>query len=88
MIAKALGQKEQASTYLQRAVDLNPHFSLPYSKEAANSLKSLKSGGELLPLEVLDRSAEYRPGQGGLPTLRVETHLLAELPRDWRGLTA
>ena len=38
-----------------------------------------------MPLEVRDRSAEYRPGQGGLPTLRVEAHLLADLPKDWRG---
>jgi nickel/cobalt transporter (NicO) family protein len=45
----------------------------------------LRAGHEVLPLEVLDRSAEYRPGQGGLPTLRVETHLLADLPKDWRG---
>ncbi|HEY6711590.1 MAG TPA: hypothetical protein VI055_04910 [Rubrobacter sp.] len=45
----------------------------------------LRAGDEVLPLEVLDRSAEYRPGQGGLPTLRVETHLLADLPKDWRG---
>ncbi len=45
----------------------------------------LRVGGEGLPLEVQDRSAEYRPGQGGLPTLRVEAHLMAELPRNWRG---
>jgi nickel/cobalt transporter (NicO) family protein len=45
----------------------------------------LRAGDEVLPLEVLDRSAEYRPGQGGLPTLRVEAHLLADLPKDWRG---
>jgi nickel/cobalt exporter len=45
----------------------------------------LRAGNEVLPLEVLDRSAEYRPGQGGLPTLRVEAHLLADLPKDWRG---
>src|SRR5918993_1829123 len=45
----------------------------------------LRAGHEVLPLEVLDRSAEYRPGQGGLPTLRVEAHLLADLPKDWRG---
>ena len=47
----------------------------------------LRSGGEALPLEVRDRSAEYMPGQGGLPTLRVEAHLLADLPKDWRGET-
>jgi nickel/cobalt exporter len=45
----------------------------------------LRVGDEVLPLEVLHRSAEYRPGQGGLPTLRVEAHLLADLPKDWRG---
>jgi nickel/cobalt transporter (NicO) family protein len=45
----------------------------------------LRAGDEILPLEVLHRSAEYRPGQGGLPTLRVEAHLLADLPKDWRG---
>jgi nickel/cobalt transporter (NicO) family protein len=45
----------------------------------------LRAGDEVLPLEVLHRSAEYRPGQGGLPTLRVEAHLLADLPKDWRG---
>jgi ABC-type nickel/cobalt efflux system permease component RcnA len=45
----------------------------------------LRAGDEILPLEVLHRSAEYRSGQGGLPTLRVETHLLADLPKDWRG---
>jgi nickel/cobalt exporter len=45
----------------------------------------LRAGDEILPLEVRDSSAEYRPGQGGLPTLRVEAHLLAELPKDGRG---
>jgi nickel/cobalt transporter (NicO) family protein len=45
----------------------------------------LRAGEEILPLQVRDRSAEYRPGQGGLPTLRVEAHLLADLPKDWRG---
>jgi tetratricopeptide (TPR) repeat protein len=44
MISKALGQKEQAQEYLQQAVDLNPHFSLLYADEAADALKSLKSG--------------------------------------------
>src|ERR671921_160446 len=46
MISKALGEKEQASTYLQQAVDLNPHFSLLYADEAAYTLKSLKARGE------------------------------------------
>jgi nickel/cobalt transporter (NicO) family protein len=45
----------------------------------------LRVGDEVLPLEVVDRSAEYRPGQGGLPTLRIKARLLAELPKDWRG---
>ena len=43
MIAKSLGQKEQAQEYLQQAIDLNPHFSLLYADEAADALKSLKS---------------------------------------------
>jgi nickel/cobalt exporter len=45
----------------------------------------LRAGDEILPLQVRDRSAKYRLGQGGLPTLRVEAHLLADLPKDWRG---
>ncbi len=45
----------------------------------------LRVGDEVSPLEVVDRSAEYRPGQGGLPTLRIKANLLAELPKDWRG---
>lgn len=43
----------------------------------------LEVGDEALPLEVLERSAAYRPGQGGLPTLRIEARLVAELPEDW-----
>ncbi|MBA2443534.1 MAG: hypothetical protein H0V53_14230, partial [Rubrobacter sp.] len=43
----------------------------------------LEVGGEALPLEVLDRSAEYVPGEAGLPILRVEARLLAELPGGW-----
>jgi tetratricopeptide (TPR) repeat protein len=46
MIAKALSQREQAREYLQQAVDLNPHFSLLYSDEAADSLKALNAKGE------------------------------------------
>jgi hypothetical protein len=45
MIAKALGHKEQARAYLQQAIDLNPHFSLLYSDDAAAELKALKAGG-------------------------------------------
>ncbi len=44
----------------------------------------LTVGGEKLPLRTTDRSASYRPGQGGLPTLRIETRLVAPLPTDWR----
>jgi tetratricopeptide (TPR) repeat protein len=46
IIWKALGEKEQASTYLQQAVDLNPHFSLLYADEAAYTLKTLKARGK------------------------------------------
>jgi tetratricopeptide (TPR) repeat protein len=46
MISKALGDKEQARTYLQQAIDLNPRFSLLYADEAADSLKTSKAGGE------------------------------------------
>jgi nickel/cobalt transporter (NicO) family protein len=40
-------------------------------------------GEEALPLRVLSRSAALVPGQGGLPTLRIEANLLANLPEDW-----
>jgi nickel/cobalt transporter (NicO) family protein len=43
----------------------------------------LRVGKEDLLLRVLDSSAEYRPGQGGLPILRIEARLLADLPEDW-----
>jgi hypothetical protein len=46
MISRALGDKEQAHAYLQQAIDLNPHFSLLYADEAADSLKTSKAGGE------------------------------------------
>jgi tetratricopeptide (TPR) repeat protein len=46
MITKALGEEEQARSYLQQAVDLNPHFSLLYADEAADSLKILNARGE------------------------------------------
>jgi tetratricopeptide (TPR) repeat protein len=41
MIARALGQNEIARTYLQRAIDHNPHFSLLYSDQAAETLRQL-----------------------------------------------
>jgi nickel/cobalt transporter (NicO) family protein len=43
----------------------------------------LRVGKEDLLLRVLHSSAEYRPGQGGLPILRIEARLLADLPEDW-----
>jgi nickel/cobalt transporter (NicO) family protein len=43
----------------------------------------LRVGEEVLPLRVLNRSATYRSGKGGLPTLRIEARLLADLPEDW-----
>src|SRR5918994_1386626 len=44
----------------------------------------LKVGNEKLPLRVLHSSAAYEPGQGGLPVLRVEARLLADLPEGWQ----
>ena len=43
----------------------------------------LKVGDQALPLRVLDRSAAFVPGQGGLPTLRIEANLRADLPESW-----
>jgi nickel/cobalt exporter len=43
----------------------------------------LTVGDEVLPMRVLDTSASYRSGQGGLPTLRIEARLLADLPENW-----
>ncbi len=37
-----------------------------------------------LILAVRDRSVAFVPGQGGLPTLRVEAHLRASLPPNWQ----
>jgi len=51
MIAKALGQDEQAREYLQRAVDLNPHFSLLYADTAAAVLDELASRQHTNPVE-------------------------------------
>jgi nickel/cobalt exporter len=44
----------------------------------------LKVGNEELPLRVLSSSATYGQGQGGLPILRLEARLLADLPEDWK----
>jgi ABC-type nickel/cobalt efflux system permease component RcnA len=44
----------------------------------------LEVGQKDLPLRVLQSSAAYRPGQGGLPILRVEARLQADLPENWQ----
>ena len=53
---------------------------LPYLVEDLH----LRVGKEALPLRVLDSSAAYGPGQGGLPVLRIEARLLTDLPKDWK----
>jgi nickel/cobalt exporter len=45
----------------------------------------LAIGGREEALKVLDRSAAFVPGQGGLPTLRLEATLEAALPSGWQG---
>src|SRR5215211_6499006 len=56
----------------------------------------LRAGDEVLPLEVLHRSAEYRSGQGGLPTFRKigevrpitptrRTRTVSDGARSWSG---
>jgi tetratricopeptide (TPR) repeat protein len=49
MIAKALGQDERATEYLQQALNLNPHFSLLYADTAAAALKDLEKGQAATP---------------------------------------
>ncbi len=43
----------------------------------------LTVGGRAVALKTGAATAVFVPGQGGLPTLRVETHLDAALPPDW-----
>ncbi len=43
----------------------------------------LEVAGTALPLRINDRSAAFVPGQGGLPTLRIEANLAADLPENW-----
>jgi tetratricopeptide (TPR) repeat protein len=43
MISRALGQDEQAREYLQRALDLNPHFSLLHADTATAALDELEA---------------------------------------------
>lgn len=45
-------------------------------------------GGHELPLTIAERAASFVPGQGGLPTLRVEAHLTAALPQGWQAAGA
>ena len=43
MIAYRLDQEAQAQSYLQRALELNPYFSILYAEEARQTLKELES---------------------------------------------
>ncbi len=43
MIENALGNKQKATMYLQRALDLNPHFSVLQEAQARQTLDELKS---------------------------------------------
>lgn len=67
--------EEEADTYLDAE--------LP---DLVEGLK-LEVGNEALPFEILGSSAAYRPGQGGLPTLRIEARLSADLPAHWEEST-
>jgi tetratricopeptide (TPR) repeat protein len=49
MIAKALGQDERATAYLQQAINLSPHFSLLYADKAADALKDLEKEQSATP---------------------------------------
>ena len=46
MIAYRLGKNAQAQEYLQKAIEINPHFSILYSNEALQTLDSLKAQGD------------------------------------------
>jgi Flp pilus assembly protein TadD len=41
MIQLALGNKDDARTFLSRAIAINPHFSILYAREAAETLAKL-----------------------------------------------
>ncbi len=43
----------------------------------------LAVAGQTIPLQLLDQSATFVPGQADLPTLRIETHYTATLPTGW-----
>jgi ABC-type nickel/cobalt efflux system permease component RcnA len=44
----------------------------------------LTVGGQRVALAVAERSAVFVPGQGGLPTLRLEAQLTGSLPDGWQ----
>ncbi|HKY53998.1 MAG TPA: tetratricopeptide repeat protein, partial [Anaerolineales bacterium] len=46
MITYRLGEHAQAQEYLEQALAINPHFSILYSDEAQETLKSLRAGGD------------------------------------------
>jgi len=48
----------------------------------------LTIGGRTVALKTGAATAVFVPGQGGLPTLRVETHFDAALPPDWATASA
>jgi nickel/cobalt transporter (NicO) family protein len=45
-------------------------------------------GGQAVRLAVADRAASFVPGQGGLPTLRLEAHFTGALPDGWQAAGA
>jgi tetratricopeptide (TPR) repeat protein len=47
MIAKALGQQQQAQTELKEALQINPHFHLVYAYTAKQQLDSIDAQAEL-----------------------------------------
>lgn len=63
--------KEEADTYLDAE--------LPALTEGLR----LEVGDEAPLLEIRDRSAKLVPGEAGLPTLRIEADLAADLPDGW-----
>ncbi len=48
MIEDALGNKQRAEAYLEKALDLNPHFSVLLEPQARQALAQIKAGGSAL----------------------------------------
>jgi tetratricopeptide (TPR) repeat protein len=44
MISIRLGDKDRARDYLERAIEINPHFSILYAQEAQHTLDELRAG--------------------------------------------